>query len=136
MNQKLRDAHRKHSVDFFRQCQISKRKWNFIKLGNRKQGINEEIEIDGAKNVDKKATSNAFNQVFADMGQNCPDFVPLNTHKLDHCSEKFSLRVLTLKEIYKTNDKLENGKTLSRTCPCVGFKDSKIRNRNSYVVFC
>ena len=36
------------------------------------------------------------------------DFVPLNIHKLDHCSEKLNFRVLTLKEIYKTLDSLEN----------------------------
>ena len=39
------------------------------------------------------------------------DFVPLNIHKLDHCSEKFILRVLTLKEIYKTFDSLERSKS-------------------------
>ena len=41
MNQKLRDAHHKHSVNFFKQYETSKQKWNFInkKLGNHKQGV-------------------------------------------------------------------------------------------------
>ena len=57
MNQKLRDEHHKYSVNFFKQYETSKQKWNFInkKLGNLKQGNNvSEIEIDGAKTVDKK----------------------------------------------------------------------------------
>ena len=45
------------------------------------------------------------------MGKYSGDFVPLNIHKLDHCSEKFNYRVLTLKEIYKTIDSLENSKS-------------------------
>ena len=48
-NRKLRDAHRKYSVNFFKQYETSKQKWNFInkKLGNHKQGINvSENEID------------------------------------------------------------------------------------------
>ena len=45
------------------------------------------------------------------MGKYSGDFVPLNIHRLDHCSEKFNFRVLTLKEIYKTIDSLENSKS-------------------------
>ena len=114
VNRKLRDAHHKYSVNFFKQCETSKQKWNFInkKLGNHKQGIVSEIEIDGAMTVDKKTICNAFNKSFAEMGKYSGDFVPLNIHKLDHCSEKFSLRVLTLKEIYITIDSLENSKSL------------------------
>ena len=70
-----------------------------------------EIEIDGAKTVDKKAICNAFNTSFAEMGKYSGDFVPLNIHRLDHCSEKFNFRVLTVKEIYKTIDSLENSKS-------------------------
>ena len=58
LNRKLRHAHHKYSVKFFKQCETSKQKWNFInkKLGNHKQGINvSEIEIDGAMTVDKKS---------------------------------------------------------------------------------
>ena len=102
MYRKLRDAHHKYSVNFFKQYDTSKQKWNFInkKLRNHKQCINvSEIEIDGAKTVDKKAICNAFNKSFAEMGKYSGDFVPLNIHRLDHCSEKFNFRVLTLKEI-------------------------------------
>ena len=67
-----------------------------------------EIETDGAKTVDEKAICNAFNKSSAEMGKYSGDFVPLNIHKLDHCSENFNFRVLTLKEIYKTIDSLEN----------------------------
>ena len=42
------------------------------------------------------------------MGKYSGDFVPLNIHNLDHCSEKFTLRLLILKKIYKNNDSLEN----------------------------
>ena len=35
----------------------------------------------------------------------------LNIYKLEHCSEKFNFRVLTLKEINKTIDSLENSKS-------------------------
>ena len=114
MNRKLRDAHHKYSVNFFKQYETSKQKWNFInkKLGNHKQGNNvSEIEIDGAKTVDKKAICNAFNKSFAEMGKYFGDFVPLNIHRLDHCFEKFNFRVLTLKEIYKTIGILENSKS-------------------------
>ena len=45
------------------------------------------------------------------MGKYFADFVPLNIHRLDHCSEKFNFRLLTLKEIYKTIDSLENSKS-------------------------
>ena len=93
MNRKLRDAHHKYSVDFLKQFESLKLKWNFInrKLGNHKQGINvSEIESDGAKTVDKKAISNAFDKSFAEMGKYSGDFVPINIHKLDHCSENFS----------------------------------------------
>ena len=45
------------------------------------------------------------------MGKYSGDFAPLNIHKLAHCSEKFNFRVLTLKEIYKTIDSLENSKS-------------------------
>ena len=45
------------------------------------------------------------------MGKYSGDFVPLNIRKLDHCSEKFNFRVLTLKEIYTTIDSLENSKS-------------------------
>ena len=48
------------------------------------------------------------------MGKNSGDFFPLNIHKLDHCSEKFSCRVLTLKKIFKAIDSLENSKSPSR----------------------
>ena len=48
-----------------------------------------EIEADGAKTVDKKAICNAFNKSSAVMGKYSGDFVPLNIHKLDHCSEDF-----------------------------------------------
>ena len=70
-----------------------------------------EIEIDGAKNVDKKAICNAFHKSFAEMGKHSGDFVPHNINKLDHCSEKFNFRGMTLKEIYKTIDSLENSKS-------------------------
>ena len=116
VNRKLRDAHHKYSVNFLKQYETSKQKWNFInkKLGNHKQGINvSEIEIDGAKTVDEKAICNAFNKSFAEKGKYSGDFVPLNIHRLDHCSEKFNFRVLTLKEIYKTIDSLENSKSPS-----------------------
>ena len=59
----------------------------------------------------KKAICNAFNKSFAEMGKYSGDFVHLNTHKMDHCSENFNFRVLTLKEIYKTIDSLENSKS-------------------------
>ena len=115
MNRKLRDAHHEYSVDFFKQCETSKQKWNFInkKLGNHKEGMNvlKEIEIDGAKTVDKNAICNAFNKSFAEMGKYSGNFVPLNIHKLNHRSEKFNFRVMTLKESYKTNDSLENSKS-------------------------
>ena len=113
MNRKLRDAYQKYSVDFLTQCETSTQKWNFInkKLGKNKQGIHvSENETDGAKTVDKKTICNAFNKSFAEMGKYSGNFVPLNIHQLDHCSEKFSFRVLTLKEIYKTIDSLENSK--------------------------
>ena len=45
------------------------------------------------------------------MGKYSGDFVPLNIHRLCHCSEKFDFSVLTLKEIYKTIDSLENSKS-------------------------
>ena len=45
------------------------------------------------------------------MGKYSGDFVSLNIHRLDHCSEKFNFRVLILKEIYKTIDSLENSKS-------------------------
>ena len=45
------------------------------------------------------------------MGKYSGDFVHLNIHKMDHCSENFNFRVLTLKEIYKTIDSLENSKS-------------------------
>ena len=115
MNRKLRDAHHKYSVNFLKQYETSKQKWNFInkKLGNHEQGINvSEIEIDGAKTVDKKAICNAFNKSFAEMGKYSGDFVPLNIHRLDQCFEKFNFRVLTLPEIYKTIDILEKSKSL------------------------
>ena len=31
VNRKLQDAHHKYSVNFFKQCETSKQKWNFIK---------------------------------------------------------------------------------------------------------
>ena len=111
MNRKLRDVHHKYSVNVFKQCETSKQKWNFInkKLENHKQGINvSENEIDGAMTVDKKAICNAFNKSFAEIVKYSGDFVLLNIHKLEHCFEKFTFRVLTLKEIYKTIDSLEN----------------------------
>ena len=100
VNRKLRDAHHKNSANFFKQCETSKQKWNFInkKLGNHKQGINvSDIEMDGAKTVDKKAIFNAFNKSFAELGKYFGDFVPRTIHKFDHCSKKFNFRVLTLK---------------------------------------
>ena len=114
MNRKLRDAHHNYSVNFFKQYETSKQKWNFInkKSGNHKQGINvPEIEIDGTKTVDKKAICNAFNKSFAEMGKYSGEFVPLNIHRMDHFSEKFNFRELTLKEIYKNIDSLENRKS-------------------------
>ena len=60
MNRKLRDAHHKYSVNFFRQYETSKQKWNFInkKLGNHKQGINVfKNGIDVAKTVEKKQSA-------------------------------------------------------------------------------
>ena len=114
MKRKLRDEHHKYSVDFFKQSETSKQKRNFInkKLGNHKQDINvSEVETDGAKTVDKKAICNAFIKSFAEIEKYSGDFVPLNIHKLDHCSENFNFRVLTLKEIYKTIDSLENTKS-------------------------
>ena len=114
MNRKLRDAHHKYSVNFFKQCETSKQNWNFInkKLGNHKQGINvSQIEIDGAMTVDEKAICNAFHKSFAEMGKYSGDFVFLNIHNLNHCSEKFNFRVLTLKEIYKTIDTKLNSKS-------------------------
>ena len=71
-----------------------------------------EIEIDGTKTDDKKAICNAFIKSFAEMGKNSGDLVPLNIHRLDHFSENFNFRVLTLKEIYKTIDSLEKIKSL------------------------
>ena len=114
MSRNIRDAHHKYSINFLKQCETSKQKWNFInkRLGNHKQGINvSEIEIDGAMTIDKKAICDAFNKLFAEMGKYSGDFVPLNIHKLDHCSEKFNFRVLTLKEIFEINDSLENSKS-------------------------
>ena len=70
-----------------------------------------ENETGGAKTVDKKAICNAFKKSFAEIGKYSSDFVPLNIHKVDHCSETFNFRVLTLKEIYKTIDSLENSKS-------------------------
>ena len=46
------------------------------------------------------------------MGENSGDFVPLNIHKLDHCSEKFNFREVILNEIYSTIYSLENSKSL------------------------
>ena len=86
VNRKLRGAHLKYSVNFFKQCETSKQKRNSIneKLGNHKQCINvSEIEIDGAKSVDKKAICNAINKSFAKMGKYSGDFVPSKIHKLD-----------------------------------------------------
>ena len=39
VNRKLQDAHHNYSVNFFKQCETSKQKWNFInkKLGNQKR---------------------------------------------------------------------------------------------------
>ena len=68
-------------------------------------------QADGAKSVDKKSICNAFKKSFAEMGKYSGDFVPLNIHKLDHCSEKFNFRVLTSKCIYITIDSLENSKS-------------------------
>ena len=45
------------------------------------------------------------------MSKYSGDFVPLNIHRLDHCSEKFNFTGLTSKEIYKTIDSLENSKS-------------------------
>ena len=45
------------------------------------------------------------------MGKYSRHFVPLNIHKLDHCSEKLNFRVLTSKEIYKIIDSLDNNKS-------------------------
>ena len=42
------------------------------------------------------------------MGRYSGDFVPLNIHKLDHCSKKLYSRVLTLKAL----DSLEISKSL------------------------
>ena len=50
------------------------------------------------------------------MGKYSGDLVSLNIHMLDHCSEKFNFRVVTLKEVYKTIDSLENSKS-----PDLGF---------------
>ena len=113
VNQKLQDAHHKYSVDIFKQNQ-AEIQFHQQNLGNHKQGINvSEIEIDGAKNVDKKAICKAFNKSFVERGKYSGDFVTLNIHKLDHCSEKFHFRVLTWMEIYKTItfDSLENIKS-------------------------
>ena len=83
------------------------------KLGNHKQGINvSEIEIYRAKIVHKNAICNAFNKSLAEMGNYSLDFVPLNIHNLNRCSRKFNFRVLTLKEIYKVINSLENSKSL------------------------
>ena len=104
VNRKLRDARHKYSVNFFKQYETSKQKWNSInkKLGNHKQGINvSEIKINGAKTFDKKAICNAFNKSFAEMGKYSGDFVPHDIHRLDHCSEKINFRVLTLKKSTK-----------------------------------
>ena len=57
VNRKLRDAHHKYSVNFFKKCETSKQKLNFFntKLGNHKQGINGSgIEVDGAESLTKK----------------------------------------------------------------------------------
>ena len=60
------------------------------------------------------------------MGKNSGDFVPLNIHKLDHCSEKFYFRTLTSTEIYKTIDSLENKKSLGpRFVPAWALKVAK-----------
>ena len=88
-----------------------------------------EIEIDGAKTVDKKAICNAFNNSFAEMRKYSGDFASLNIHKLDHCSEKFNFRVLTLKEIYKTIDSLENSKP-----PGPGFVHAGALKRAKYAI--
>ena len=70
-----------------------------------------QFEIEGAEAVDKEAICNAFNKSFAEMGKYSGDYVPLNMHKSDHCSEKFNFRVLTLKELCKTIDSFENSKS-------------------------
>ena len=132
VNRKLRDAYHKYSVNFFKQYEISKQKWNFInkKLGNHKQGINvSEIEKDGTKTVDKKAICNALNKSFAEMGKYSGDFVPLNIHRLDHFSEKFNFRVLTLKEIYITIDILENSES-----PGPGFVHARDLKAAKYAI--
>ena len=56
------------------------------------------LKLKQTETVDKKAICNTFIKVFAEMGKHSGDLVPLNIHKLDHCSEKFNIRVLTLKE--------------------------------------
>ena len=70
-----------------------------------------EIETILANTVDKKAIGNAFNKSFAELGKYSGDFVPLNIHKMEYCSEKFNFRVLTLEAIYKTIDSFENKKS-------------------------
>ena len=117
-------------MDLLKQCEKSKQKWNFIvkKLGNHIQGINvSEIEIDRAKTVHKNAICNAFNKSSAEMGNYSGDFVPLNIHKLGRCSEKFNFGVLTLKEIYKVVDSLENSKSLGQDLSMRGHQ----RRRNT-----
>ena len=72
-------------------------KYHQKKLRNHKQGINmSEPEINGAETVAKNAICNVFNKSFAEMGKYSGNFVPINIHKLDHCSENFNFRVLTL----------------------------------------
>ena len=70
-----------------------------------------EIKTDGANTADKKAICNAFNKIFAELGKYSGIFVPLNIYTLRHCSEKFKFLVLTLKEVYKTIDSLENSRS-------------------------
>ena len=79
--------------------------------------------------VDKKAIRNAFKKSFAEMGKYSGDFVPLNIHKLDNCSEKFNFRVLTLKEYYKTIDSLENSKS-----PRPGFVHAWVLKAAKYAI--
>ena len=66
-----------------------------------------EIERDGAKAIDKEAICDAFMKTFAEMGKYSDDIVPLNNHKLEHCSEIFDFKVLTIKKIYKAIDSWE-----------------------------
>ena len=71
--------------------------------------INETDE-NGQKTKEKKLISNAFNRVFSEMGIYREQVVPLNVEKVEQKFQEFNFRPLTLREIYKVIDDLDNNK--------------------------